>query len=67
MIVFPPSQLTPAKVTEPDGVPIAGATAATAALNDTACPVTDGLADEVTAVVLLPCLMVAVFVPVLGL
>ena len=39
------------KVTVPVGVAVAGATGATVAVNVTDCPNTDGLRDEVTAVV----------------
>jgi hypothetical protein len=43
-----------AKVTLPDGVPAAGATAPTAAVKVRGCPVTAGLADELTVVVVDP-------------
>jgi len=46
------------KVTVPVGVPAAGATALTVAVNVTACPNKDGLTEEVTVVVLLPLLTV---------
>jgi hypothetical protein len=42
------------KVTVPVGVPVAGATAVTVAVNVTVCPKTDGLTDEVTVVELTP-------------
>jgi hypothetical protein len=42
------------KVTVPVGVPTAGETALTVAVNVTACPNTDGLTDEVTLVLLFP-------------
>lgn len=41
-------------VTVPDGVPEAGELALTVAVNVTDCPDTDGLADEVTEVVVFP-------------
>ena len=43
-----------AKVTVPDGVPVAGATAPTLAVNVSAWPTTPGLADDETVVVLAP-------------
>ena len=48
-IGLPPSR----NVTDPDGVPVPGATAATVAVKVTGCPNTEGFSDEVTAVVLL--------------
>jgi hypothetical protein len=39
------------KVTVPDGVPAPGPFAVTVAVNVTDCPKTDGLADELIAVV----------------
>src|SRR5262249_13387597 len=47
-----PPKLAPSiwNCTVPVGVPAPGATAATVAVNVTACPNTDGLADELTAV-----------------
>ena len=43
-----------AKVTVPDGVPVAGATAPTVAVKVSGCPVTPGFADELTVVVVDP-------------
>ena len=45
-------------VTVPLGVPAPGATAATVAVNVTDCPNTEGLAEEVTTVVVLALLTV---------
>jgi hypothetical protein len=42
------------KVTVPVGVPVAGGTGATVAVNVTDCPKTDGLAEDVTVVVVWP-------------
>ena len=50
-----PSVVLPSlNVTVPVGVPLAGATAAIVAVNVTDCPKTEGLAEEVTAVLELP-------------
>ena len=62
--VLPPSQVTPAKVTEPDNVPVAGESMLTVATKLTAWPETDGLLEEVTAVAVLPGLTVWFSVPV---
>ena len=53
------------KVTVPDGVPLPGATAVTFAVNVTDWPNTDGLADELIAVVVLALLTVSAAVPLL--
>ena len=58
-----PSVVLPSlKVTLPVGVPLPGATAVTVAVNVTDCPKTEGLAEEVTAVVELPWLTTCGFV-----
>ena len=50
-----PSVAAPSKnVTVPVGVPKAGATAVTVAVNVTACPRADGFSDDVTVVELAP-------------
>jgi hypothetical protein len=47
-----PSVVAPSrKVTVPVGVPEAGGTALTVAVNVTVCPNTDGFTDEVTVVI----------------
>jgi len=43
-----------AKVTLPDGVPVAGATTPTVAVKVNGCPVTAGFVDELTVVVVDP-------------
>ena len=53
MVTLAASVVAPSvKVTVPVGVPVAGATAATVAVNVTACPNTEGLGAEVTVVLL---------------
>ena len=53
MVTLAASVVAPSvKVTVPVGVPVAGATAATMAVNVTACPNTEGLGAEVTVVLL---------------
>ena len=55
-----PAMLTPPslKVTVPVGVPAAGAVAVTVAVKVTLCPDTEGLTDELSAVVVPPLLTV---------
>ena len=48
------------KTTVPVGVPVPGAVALTVTVNVTGCPDTEGLAEEVTAVVVLALLTVCV-------
>ena len=61
-----PSVVEPfANVTEPVGVPLPGAFAATVAVKVTDWPKTDGFADETTDVVVLSWLTVWVSVPAL--
>ena len=56
-----PSVVAPSlKVTVPVGVPAPGAVAATVAVKVTACPNTDGLAEEESAVVVLAMFTVCV-------
>src|SRR5688572_31266336 len=52
--------------TVPLGVPAPGATALTVAVKVTACPTTDGLTDEVTAVVVLALITVWMTLPALA-
>jgi hypothetical protein len=53
MVTLAASVVAPSvKVTVPVGVPVAGATAATMAVNVTACPNTEGLGAEVTVLLL---------------
>ena len=59
--VFVPIGVAPSlKVTVPVGVPVPGAVAITVAVKVTACPKTEGLTDELTAVVVLALLTVCV-------
>jgi len=58
-VALPPTRVTGApkftpsivNCTVPVGVPVAGATTVTVAVNVTLCPKTDGLTDDVTVVV----------------
>jgi hypothetical protein len=49
-VAVPSVEAPSRKVTVPDGVPVAGATALTVAVNVTDWPKTDGFTDEVTVV-----------------
>ena len=59
--VFVPIGVAPSlKVTVPVGMPVPGAVAITVAVKVTDCPKTEGLIDELTAVVVLALLTVCV-------